>query len=847
MMLHPSSLLLAAVLLTAPALAQSGATPPTRAPLYAEIPGELEFRGVLNARPLQPGSGEIYGISELEVSQRAAAAVLQLGSYKLLTYVAATDEYLFQVPEGLNENEVAQALMTAGNFQYVEPDWLSYPISCPNDTQFGNQWHHNANHFESCDGWNVHTGNPSTVVAICDTGLRASHVDFQQHRQEGYNAVDQLWENSGGDITDINGHGTQTSGCAAANGDNGIGVSGMGWNLGHRIMKVSNSSGGGSAISTLTHAARTASDVGDKVASVSYSGVSSSSSINTTGQYLRANGGLLVWAAGNASSQLNGNRDDAVIVVGATTIGDNLSGFSNYGHLVDLVAPGTDIFTTSANGNNSYATVSGTSFSCPLTAGLCALIFSLNPGLTPDEVEQVLRDSCDDLGAPGLDDTFGYGRINLKQAMALAQTPLNIAFPSGRPDQVDPAGLSTIQITAVDGTDTLLAGSGTFYLDRGNGYESSPLVEIAAGLFEATFPAGPCGADLDYYFSFTANLAGIMTVPATAPVDVYSATAETNIILLADDMEAPSGWVGGVAGDTATTGLWTRVNPIGTAAAPEDDHSSPGTLAWVTGQGSVGGNVGQNDVDGGITTLLSPVYDLTSISDPIISYWRWYNNGAGPHPGTDIFEVDISNDAGLTWSSVEVVGPTGADTRGGWISYSFNVASIVTPTDMIQMRFRASDLGTGSAVEAGIDDLAISETGCPDCWSYGYCQGLANSTGSVAGINASGSLVVTDNNFTLNANNVPAGQNGIFFYGAGQTSLPFGNGIRCVDGTLYRLPVVTASNAGTVNYTPDLTSPPQGGQIIAGSTWNFQLWYRDPAAGGANYNATEGLAVTFCP
>ena len=85
-------------------------------------------------------------------------------------------------------------------------------------------------------------------------------------------------------------------------------------------------------------------------------------------------------------------------------------------------------------------------------------------------------------------------------------------------------------------------------------------------------------------------------------------------------------WSSGASGDTATTGIWTRVDPVGTAAQPEDDHTPAGLKCWVTGQGSAGGGLGDNDVDNGKTTLLTPILDLTSYPDPHISYWRWYSN-----------------------------------------------------------------------------------------------------------------------------------------------------------------------------------------------------------------------------
>jgi hypothetical protein len=192
----------------------------------------------------------------------------------------------------------------------------------------------------------------------------------------------------------------------------------MGWDLSHRMMRVTNSSGGGASFADLTQAARLASDVGDRVASVSYSGAGSST-INTTGTYCRNNGALLIWAAGNDGATLNGNREDDVIYVGATTSNDGLAGFSNRGSLIDLVAPGQSVYTTSNSGNNSYGSASGTSFSCPLAAGACGLIFSADPTLTPVEVENILRAGCDDLGSSGVDNIYGYGRIDIGNSLAM--------------------------------------------------------------------------------------------------------------------------------------------------------------------------------------------------------------------------------------------------------------------------------------------------------------------------------------------------------------------------------------------------------------------------------------------
>ncbi|MCP3914381.1 MAG: S8 family serine peptidase [bacterium] len=409
-----------------PAVASSAEPGP---PHFVEVPGGQEFTGVLLARPLQPEHAAERGLSQAALEARANAARDRLAQYELVRYVVETDEFLFRVPEGATENSVARQLLATGDFQYVEPDWLVFPIECPDDAQFASQWHHATDRLRSCDAWNLETGDPNIVVALCDTGIRITHEDLQLHRREAYHVPSGTWENAGAPIHDVHGHGTNVTGTAAGNGNNGIGIAGVGWNLGHRMMRVTDSPGGSAPLSNLTNAARTAADSGDKVASVSYTGVTSAG-VDTAGEYVRSQGALLVWAAGNSSSNLQGPRDDNVIVVGATNPADQLASFSSFGPFVDLTAPGVDVLTTANQHDAAYSAVDGTSFACPLTAGLCALIWSRDPLLSPEEVEEILRASCDDLGAPGIDNTFGHGRINLFNAMELTSLGSRYCSPS---------------------------------------------------------------------------------------------------------------------------------------------------------------------------------------------------------------------------------------------------------------------------------------------------------------------------------------------------------------------------------------------------------------------------------
>ena len=98
--------------------------------------------------------------------------------------------------------------------------------------------------------------------------------------------------------------------------------------------------------------------------------------------------------------------------------------------------------------------------------------------------------------------------------------------------------------------------------------------------------------------------------------------------------------------------------------------------------------------------------------------------------------------------------------------------------------------------------------------------------------------------FELTCGNCPADKFGIFFYGPNQLQIPFGDGFRCVGGSIQRTQVVQTDSAGSVAFALDLATAPG---IESGVTQNFQFWFRDPAgSGGSGFNLSDGLEVKFC-
>ena len=183
------------------------------------------------------------------------------------------------------------------------------------------------------------------------------------------------------------------------------------------------------------------------------------------------------------------------------------------------------------------------------------------------------------------------------------------------------------------------------------------------------------------------------------------------------NFEDSDGWTVGADGDDATAGIWESAIPVatffdGNQAQPGTDMSESGEKCFLTGAATSPGSVGFDDVDGGRTTLYSPVFNLSGYDETFVSYYRWYTNDVGDNPGTDHWMVEVSSDGGQSWSTLENT----SESDDSWVQKNFLLASMgIQLTNQVQFRFIAEDIANegdsgsgGSIVEAAIDEFILA-------------------------------------------------------------------------------------------------------------------------------------------
>ncbi len=242
-----------------------------------------------------------------------------------------------------------------------------------------------------------------------------------------------------------------------------------------------------------------------------------------------------------------------------------------------------------------------------------------------------------------------------------------------------------------------------------------PMSPGSSGNYSALIPGQPAGSLISYYLeSFSGGGTSISTNPQesnlTLPNIPYFILVDYLREVIEDfDSNQTAGWMTGIPTDNATSGYWIIDTPVpsyetgGAICQTDQQHTPGGIQCAVTGNAlSSTLSVGNSDVDGGRTTLQSPLLDISAYSSPVLSYWRWYTNDQGSTPRTDSWRTYISND-GVNFVIVEDL----KIPDHSWRRYAFKVHDIIPGATQIMLRFVADDANSGSLVEAAVDDIEI--------------------------------------------------------------------------------------------------------------------------------------------
>lgn len=319
-----------------------------------------------------------------------------------------------------------------GVVEYVEQDDLYHLFATPNDTFYSLLWGMNntgqtvnndrgtANaDIDANLAWDVWTGSSSFVVGMADSGILRTHQDLAANiwtnpgeiagngiddDRNGY--IDDTWGwdfyNNDNNPTDDNGHGSHTAGTVGAAGNNGVGVTGVCWNVKLAGLKIGSASGSIS-VSAAVSAINYCVGKGIRLSNHSWGGGASNTSLSNAITNARNAGHLLVCAAGNGGADGRGDNNDSIpsypasytqdniISVAAIDNDNRLATFSNFGATsVDLAAPGVTIASTSNSSTSAYVYLDGTSMATPAVTGVAALVWSRNPTWTYAQVRSKL-------------------------------------------------------------------------------------------------------------------------------------------------------------------------------------------------------------------------------------------------------------------------------------------------------------------------------------------------------------------------------------------------------------------------------------------------------------------------
>ncbi|MGI9413518.1 MAG: S8 family peptidase, partial [Hyphomicrobiales bacterium] len=423
--------------------------------------------------------------------------------------------YVVKLPASAAETFKRNA--AESGYSFVEPDPCRNKEEAANDPhfegaglwgqKFDNQWAIKRVGFseDKPDSWPALDALKPVTVAVIDSGLDWYHPDlpsnvlWRNEKETPDNGIDDDGNGYADDVIgwnfidynrlpwDHDGHGTFVAGVIAAGQSNSRGIAGINPAARIMVLKALDAFGRGYA-SMVAEAIAYAADNGARVINLSLGGRGLTRIEQLAVDHARSKQALVVVAAGNAGKEVAGYSPaglEGAITVTATDRRDRRAGFSNWGPLVDIAAPGVDVLSLRARktdllslipgvkyekgkgivgGDRAYFRASGTSFAAPIVSGTLSLILSLNPTLTPDEAKRMVLNSALDIETPGFDNYTGYGLLDVAAALKAAPDYFVESRISGV-KVVKKAGKPVLRVLGTANADSF--AKATLYLGKG--------------------------------------------------------------------------------------------------------------------------------------------------------------------------------------------------------------------------------------------------------------------------------------------------------------------------------------------------------------------------------------------
>ena len=357
------------------------------------------------------------------VSPETIQEVLTRLDIKVRRYITSLDIYVLKTKRFQAESMLA-ALRAEPSVEWAELNYIARAVLHPTDPDYNTTNPikvYAPQRINAETAWDFTIGSPNLTVAVLDTGISMTHTEFAGRILPGPDFV-----NDDNDASDDNGHGTHVSGIVAAGINNGIGMVGIAPGVKILPVKVLDAAANGSwadVASGITYAVNN----GARVINMSLGGLMTSEALIAAIVYAAEHDVFIVASSGNGNSSESfypAYYDETMAVAATTFNSEQRWTLSNYGPWLDISAPGDSIWSTNwiATNPNGFGFKTGTSMAAPHVAGLAALLFSSRPELSSADVRAIIQQTAVDLGAPGWDPYYGWGRINAGAALIASQT-----------------------------------------------------------------------------------------------------------------------------------------------------------------------------------------------------------------------------------------------------------------------------------------------------------------------------------------------------------------------------------------------------------------------------------------